>query len=196
MFGLKNAHMSGPSRVAASPFEAAFTPFLRIGELTALTSKQFYPRYHSTISSIEWHTQYFHLYLPRTKTDQLRLGQTVFIPKSSNQFCPYASMSSYIKHQICHQVNHPQSLFSFKPLSKRSFLKYFCQLLQDKGHNPANYNTHSFRIGAATTAAAIGIPSHSIRCWQRKGYPDPTTGAPKKAAKSLSFPLASPSIHR
>ena len=192
-------------RMLQAAFTLAFTGFLRIGELTAPSSKQFDPRYHSTISSIEWHKKHFNFHLPRTKTDQLQLGQTVFIPKSSNQFCPYASMSSYIRHQRCHQVNHAQPLFSFadgKPLSRQSFLKYLRQLLQDTGHNPANYNTHSFRIGAATTAAAIGIPTHSIKRlgrWRSKAYSTYTRShyrSTKKAAKTLTSLLAPSSVHR
>ena len=178
---------------------------LRIGELTAPSSTQFDPRYHSTIYSIEWHKKHFNFYLPRAKTDQLQFGQTVFIPKSSNQFCPYASMSSYLQHHRGHQLNDTQPLFSFtngKPLSRRSFLKYLHQLLRDTGHNPANYNTHSFRIGAATTAASIGIPTHSIKRlgrWRSKAYSTYTRShyrSTKKAAQTLTSLLTSSSIHR
>lgn len=104
-------------------------------------------------------------------------------------------MSNYLKHQRCHRSNHLQPLFSFtdgKPLSRHSFLKYLRQFLRATGNNPADFNTHSFRIGAATTAASIGIPVQSIKRlgrWRSKAYSSYTRGhykSTKQAARTLT----------
>ena len=46
-------------------------------------------------------------------------------------------------------------------------------LFQQGGINQSNYASHSFRIGAATTAAAAGIPAWLIKTlgrWNSKAY--------------------------
>ena len=52
----------------------------------------------------------------------------------------------------------------FKPTSSnRQFTKELRILLAQDGHHPAHYAGHSFRIGAATTAASQGLPHWLIQ---------------------------------
>ena len=51
--------------------------------------------------------------------------------------------------------------------------KAICHLLQKKGIDQINYASHSFRIGAATTAAAAGLPAWLIKTlgrWNSNAY--------------------------
>ena len=46
-------------------------------------------------------------------------------------------------------------------------------MLRDHGLDYSNYHGHSFRIGAATSAAAAGIPDHAIKMlgrWDSSAY--------------------------
>ena len=74
----------------------------------------------------------------------------------------------------------------FLPLSREKLNVVLCQLLQQAGLNQSDYASHSFRIGAATTAAAAGIPTWLIMKlgrWTSNAYrsyihcPESTTSA-------------------
>ena len=62
---------------------------------------------------------------------------------------------------------------TFKPLTHPKFTEVVWQLLTQAGQDPDNYASHSFRIGAATTAAAAGLPSWLIKAlgrWSSDAY--------------------------
>ena len=63
----------------------------------------------------------------------------------------------------------------FQPLTQKKLNGILRCLLQQGGVNQADYASHSFRIGAATTAAAAGIPAWLIRTlgrWSSNVYMD------------------------
>jgi len=51
----------------------------------------------------------------------------------------------------------------FHPLSRAAVTNTLCQLLRQSGLDHSLYSSHSFRIGAATTAAAAGLPAWLIK---------------------------------
>ena len=62
---------------------------------------------------------------------------------------------------------------TFKPLTCPKFTEVVWQLLTQAGQDPGNYASHSFCIGAATTAAATRFPSWSIKAlgkWSSDAY--------------------------
>ena len=61
----------------------------------------------------------------------------------------------------------------FSPLSRAIVTTTLHQLLHGTNEEPVNYASHSFRVGAATTAAAAGLPPALIKtlgCWKSKVY--------------------------
>ena len=61
----------------------------------------------------------------------------------------------------------------FSPLSRVDVTATLCQLLHDTNAMPSNYASHTFRIGAATTAAAAGLPPAVIKTlgrWKSNAY--------------------------
>ena len=67
-------------------------------------------------------------------------------------------------------------LFRFKDghyLTRQRFVEHVRTALQQSGINPAHYSGHSFRIGAATTAAACGLEDSLIQTlgrWESTAY--------------------------
>ena len=59
------------------------------------------------------------------------------------------------------------------PLLKQQFVARVRRALSSSGIDPSHYSGHSFRIGAATTAAAAGVPDHVIKTlgrWESSAY--------------------------
>lgn len=67
-------------------------------------------------------------------------------------------------------------LFQFKdqtPLTKDKFIQHVRAALSAAGYDPSHYAGHSFRIGAATTAAERGIEDSTIKAlgrWKSEAF--------------------------
>ena len=73
--------------------------------------------------------------------------------------------STYFRYYGLHKSLKDVPLFTFKngqPLTRRSCLKYLCSVLAAAGYQPLTFNTHSFRICAAISAAQAGIPTSDV----------------------------------
>ena len=66
-------------------------------------------------------------------------------------------------------------MFIFKdgsPLTRDTFSRLVNQTVKNAEWQ-CNFTTHSFRVGAASTAAALGVPDHMIRAmgrWNSDAY--------------------------
>ena len=86
--------------------------------------------------------------------------------------CPVKAMLTYL---AIHRKS-PGSLFISKnntPLTRAQFKTLVSMTLRTAGLNESDYNTHSFRIGAATIAKAVGIASAHIQLlgrWKSLAY--------------------------
>lgn len=81
--------------------------------------------------------------------------------------------------QVCHRCTSSKQNWPFVqwralfPLSRVDITATLRQLLHDTNAVPSNYASHSFRIGAATTAAAAGLPPAVIKTlgrWKSNAY--------------------------
>ena len=182
-------------RMLAAAFTLAFFGLLRISEFTVPSKLSFNPRKHASITSIKWKEDHFIFTIKSSKTDQLRYGQALYITRSRSEICPFAAMRRYFHSRGLNKSLKHAPLFSFKngqPLTRHSCLKHMRSILAAAGYQPLTFNTHSFRIGAATTAAQAGIPTSQIKLlgrWHSSAYQRYTrTG--KKALKSAASSLA------
>eukprot|EP00731_Ephydatia_muelleri_P013543 Em0007g853a len=138
----------------------AFFGFLRVGEFTTSTQRHSAPslaRKHVAISE-DWMT----VFLQFSKTDQLGKGSMITVGCTGGTCCPVRAMSLYLAH--C-KASRSKPLFHLKsrgPLTARFFRDTLKRILRRAGLRPSHYNTHSFRIGAATAAAIVGLPSTEI----------------------------------
>lgn len=143
----------------------AFFGFLRCGEFTTNFHKQkdFLTIQDVTFSEDE---SFYILRLNSSKTDPFRHGIDIKIIENS-YLNPVKTMKRYLDRRLnlCHTQDHAALFIDDKgnPMSRQFFLFHVKQILCRLGFDETRYSGHSFRIGAATSAAAVGIQDHLIQ---------------------------------
>lgn len=144
-------------------FLAAFYGFMRPGEFSSDTNK-FDPTRGISFSDICFSSNSFTLILKHSKNDAKASGVTLSFPKINNNFCPFTSMVKFLK--IRPKTSNHAPLFILPngaPLSKGWFRAQLNSVVKSCSLSPSLYTGHSFRIGAATTAADRGISTSAIK---------------------------------
>eukprot|EP00731_Ephydatia_muelleri_P014011 Em0007g1321a len=145
-------------RMLRAALTLGFFGFLRVSEFI-YKNRRFDPRYHPTRQDISWTGEGMHFFIKRSKTDQMGKGTTICIGRTEGRHtCPVAAMEAY--RGCCRCPIQSSPLFHFRDgrlLTSKSFHSTFLSLVEQCGYNPAQYNTHSLRIGAATAAARAGL---------------------------------------
>jgi len=155
-------------------FTLAFFGFLRIGEF-ALTTKSAQHKLlqladvkiTSTLPPVAKVRVRF------SKTDQLGRGTTLQISANvDGQLCPVQSLIDFMSQRgehagqfFCHFDKSPLTRYQVQSILKRA--------LTSLGFTGAHFNTHSFRIGSATTAAGNSISEDQLKVmgrWNSAAY--------------------------
>ena len=154
----------------------AFFGFLRCGEFTVASGASFDRAKHLAFQDISVDSHFeptvLAVRIKASKTDQFGKGMTIFLGKAPSNLCPVTAVLSYIA------VRGPAEgpLFTRAdghPLTRQWFVDHIHQALSLVGIDASAYNGHSFRIGAATTAAAAGISESLIKTlgrWSSAAY--------------------------
>ena len=136
-------------------FTTAFFGFFRIGELVG-QKKGSYKGLE--IKDVKVSQTNVRIHLPTSKTDQLKKGEIVTIPRVTNNptVCPVQSLSKFIDTRpesssmlFVHRNGSQLTRYQFQAVLKKAS-KFL-------GWQPKKFSSHSFRIGAATTAAMNGV---------------------------------------
>ena len=143
----------------------AFYGFLRCSEFTVQSINS--PHSFIRICDISFsnNNTMFMLTLLSSKTDPFRKGVQISYFKKS-KLCPVTCMLSYICNYRRQAFNSTAPLFVDglnQPFNRQQFIYYLRQILGRLGYKENDYCGHSFRIGAASTAAAVGIEDHLIK---------------------------------
>ena len=150
-------------RMLWSSFTISFYAFLRSSECLSLT--------WSDITVTETGIV---IVLCQSKTDPFRRGQSIYIYQTMTSTCPVRALQLYAGMVSPKPPNsYALSAGTFKPLTGPKFTEVVRQLLTQAGQDPVNYVLQSFHIGAATTVAAAGFPSWSIKAlgrWSSDAY--------------------------
>ena len=112
------------------------------------------------------HPSLIALHLRRCKTDQFGKGTHVYINATHNELCPVAALLAY----LALRSTDPGPLFRAidgLALRKPHVVGRVREALSALGYVQSHYAGHSFRIGAATTAAAVGIEDSTIQALGR-----------------------------
>ena len=153
-----------------------FFGFLRSGEITIPSDKAFKETRHLNFKDIAVdnlsNPKALWVRIKASKTDPFRRGVDVFVGRSSCPLCPVAAMIDY----VVIRGPGPGLLYRFhdnKPLTRSRFVEQVKAALTKAGIDSSHYSGHSFRSGAATTAASKGINDSTIKMlgrWKSEAY--------------------------
>ena len=164
-----------------------FFSFCRSGETTV--GSTYDPNTHLSISDLAvdnaQNPSIVSLNIKHSKTDQGRVGVKAVIGRTGDDICPVLALLSY----LAKRGNKPGALFLWadgSPLSKSKFVEEVRLALNKAGLPAKDYAGHSFRIGAATSAATVGIQDSAIQIlgrWKSSSYQLYIRSAPHQLAE-------------
>ena len=151
-----------------------FFGFLRSGEFTTPTSK-FDSRIHLSVADIHFDKRLdpkiIFLRIKCSKTDPFRQGHTIRLGVSGNEICAVRALLRYL-HLRGGGAGPLFRHTNGSPLTSTSLTTWLRTAVSRAGLK-GNFSGHSFRIGAATSAAAAGVPDHLIKTlgrWLSNAY--------------------------
>lgn len=151
----------------------AFHAFLRVGEITGASlntisrqSIQFVVNAQSKIHAAEINMEHFKHYKGKS-------CKVLYIESNQDaEMCPVQALTRYCELRGAH--GGPLFCFSDgKPVTRQYFTQQLQLSLLWAGYDTSLYKTHSFRIGAASTAANMGISDDKIQImgrWQSDSF--------------------------
>ena len=147
--------------------------FLRASEYTAPTSTTYCSRTHLCHRDITVRDDSIRLTLKHSKTDRFGRTAMVLIGATGTSTCPVTAMRKYLGE---HPHRHSGPLFTLtsgKFLTRRNVSDVTKSLLSMAGIDPTSYSSHSYWIGAATSAVAAGLSDHLVKTlgrWRSSAY--------------------------
>ena len=171
-----------------------FFGFMRAGEFTVKTQSDFDPSVSLMTSdiSVDSHETpvMVRVVLRQSKTDPFRQGVSIYLGKTQGDLCPVSAILAYIA--IRPPVVGP--LFVYRDgsfLTRDKLVSALKQALRTAGMDTKGYSGHSFRIGAATTAALKGVEDSVIKMlgrWESSAY-QRYLRTPREALAAISSKL-------
>ena len=153
-----------------------FFSFCRSGETTVGGEAQYDPSTHLSYSDVAVDDpdspSIVSLFIKQSKTDQERVGVRVIIGRTGDDLCPISALLDYLRLR----GSAPGALFIWQdgtPLTQSSFVTATRQALSAANLPAQDFAGHSYRIGAATTAAMAGIEDSTIQTlgrWKSASY--------------------------
>ena len=139
---------------------SAFFGFLRVGKMAAHSDTEFDPGANLSVGDLTVDQvaapTIIRVSIKQSKTDPFQRGVDLFFGKSGSDLCPVSAILNYL---VVREVV-PGLLFEYRDgrfLTRQRFLTAVWEALQTAGVDQSKYCGHSFRIGAATTAASRGM---------------------------------------
>ena len=176
----------------------AFFGFLRSSEFTVPSQETYDNEVHLSLKDIavdnNTNPQLLRVTIKQSKTDPFRQGATLFLGRTHSPICPVTAILPF----LAVRGNRHAPLFILKDgrmLTRQLFSAFLNDILGKLQMNHSHFNTHSFRIGAATTAKEAGIDDTHIKMmgrWRSDAYQQYIRTPPKQLArfsKALTGPL-------
>ena len=154
----------------------AYFGLLRISEFTTKSPNHFDPSTDLLLSDVAVDSRIsptsIHITLKQSKNDQFRTGATISLGKTTHAVCPVDALVQY----IAIQGGTPGSLFLVSPnqsLTRALFSAALKKAFQELHMDHHQFNTHSFRIGAAISAKQAGVSDSHLKAlgrWKSDAY--------------------------
>lgn len=179
-------------------FVVAFACFLRSGEFT---HTNFDPRFNLSRSCVVWPKtpgEPVKLRIPASKTDPFGETVLVVVPRDGGPRCPVRLLRVWLDVSPLQEPNDPLFWMPGGGFPKTRVVQLMRRALLDAGiPDPSSYSGHSFRRGAATWAASVGVPESQIQLLGRwaslsvRRYTDvPAAQVARVSEDAFSAPLS------
>ena len=154
----------------------AFFGFLRSSEFTVPSQHHYNAEVHLSLSDITLDRRHSPntvcVHIKQSKTDPFRQGAHIYLGRTYQQICPVKAVVSY----LAVRGSNPGPVFTLcdgRMLTRDIFGLELEKILRKLNLQIHHYNTHSFRIGAATSAKQAGISDMHIKTlgrWKSDAY--------------------------
>ena len=168
---------------------SSFFGFLRVSEFTTPSDTQYNKNCHLSIDNISIDSrdnpQLLKVTIKQSKTDPFLVGVDLYLGASGVTICPVKELLPYLDLRD----HHKGPLFILengKYLTRQHLCSLLDGLLTKLQIDTSKYNTHSFRIRAATTAKQANIPDSLIQLigrWKSNAYMTYVKTSPVQLAK-------------
>ena len=152
-------------------FVTCFFGFLRSGEVCAKSVHTFDPSAELSVDCISVDSiqrpQVVRVHLRSSKTDPFREGVDVHLPHTGDDLCPVVALLAW----LIHRGNSPGPLFRFQSgdsLTRPRLVSELRSVVSVFNEDAKRYSGHSFRSGAATMAAVVGVEDSQIKLLGRR----------------------------
>ena len=166
----------------------AFYGFLRVSEYTASHVHSYDPLTTLCFEDMTMSPLSISLHIKASKTDPFRQGTTIVLYRNNTALCPVNALTHYA---LSHKTK-TGPLFMWHDNRYLTRPSFAASLAKIKPHHLTTMSSHSFRIGAATTAAAAGYPRWLIQAlgrWTSNCYRD-YIRIPQGTLQNVSISLA------
>ena len=140
--------------------------FLRCSEFTVPSQGTYDSQVHLLPKDIavdnQANPQLLRVVIKQSKTDPFRQGASLYLGKTDSSICPVTGILPF----LAVRGNQDGPLFMLKDgrmLTRQLFSTFLDNILSKLKLNQSYFNTHSFRIGAATTAKEAGVDDIHIK---------------------------------
>ena len=158
-------HASSDDKLFWAMATTAFCGFLRLGEISVRTQND--ARKVPKVKDLHVMGDYALLHLPYSKGDPRGNGVQVPLPKSNGVLCPIKAITAYLESLPARRANAPLFQRNGRAVQREWMVSKLRDFLFRLGLHPENYAGHSFRVGAATSAAAAGVPDSLVKVMGR-----------------------------
>ena len=170
---LKESHLRHQDQdMLWAAFTLAFFAFLRSSEYVSKATTSYIPESTLLCSDISQSQQFITINIKASKTDPFREGMMLYVAKSGRSVCAVKAMYRYLRYR----KKKKGPLFKFRDrtyLTRQTVTSTIRAALEYRGKEVKRYSSHSFRIGAASTAAEAGLPDSLIKSlgrWRSNCY--------------------------